>query len=140
MKGRLCVGKRLFALLLGRSREDRQGRWGLEANGPEAGLQVAENSQEEQGSRLELSVWRGRPLGWEWGNSIQVSNASVNTQAPGPDASPALIFTEMKRMCQALDTEQWEDPNLQELIQVRKMVNMTSVTLGGERIPERDEL
>ena len=79
-------------------------------------------------------------MGWEWGNSIQVSNASVNTQAPGPDVSPALIFTEMKRMCQALDTEQWEDPNLQELIQVRKMVNMTSVTLGGERIPERDEL
>lgn len=49
-------GERLFALLLGRSREDLQGRQGLEATGPEAGLQVAEKSQEVQGSRLQLSV------------------------------------------------------------------------------------
>lgn len=79
----------------------------------------------------------GAPCAGGRGNSIQVSNASVNTQVStktartdrlegGPDASPALIFTEMKRMCQALGTEQWEDPNLQERIQVRK-----TVTLGG---------
>lgn len=99
-------GEKALCPTSGQKQREPAGNGGLRGHSSGAGLKVAEDSQEEQGTRLDLSVWTRSLVCWgRW--------ASVNTQgSTGVDGleglvpRPLIYSADMRRMSQALGTEQ----------------------------------